>query len=48
MSKTSNETNMNFDIRPNKFSEIIKISESIKKNYKNCKIVVARSNNLNL
>ena len=48
MSKTSNETNMNFDIRPKKFSEIIKISEEIKKDYKDCKIVVARSNNLNL
>ena len=48
MSKTSNTTNLNLDIRPKKFEELIKITDLIKKKYKNAKIIVARSNNLNL
>ena len=48
MSKTSNTTNLNLDLRPKKFEELIKITDLIKKKYKNAKIIVARSNNLNL
>ena len=48
MSKTSNTTNLNLDIRPKKFEELIKITDLIKNKYKNAKIIVARSNNLNL
>ena len=48
MSKTSNTTNLNLDLRPKKFEELIKITDLIKKKYKNAKIIVARSNYLNL
>ena len=48
MSKTSDTTNLNLDIRPKKFEELIKITDLIKKKYEKAKIIVARSNNLNL
>ncbi len=48
LSKTNEITILNLDIRPKKFEELTKIIESIKKKYKNSKIIIARSNNLNL
>ncbi len=48
LSITPDVTNLNLDLRPEKFEELTKITDLIKKNYKNAKIIVARSNNLNL
>ncbi len=48
LSKTNEITILNLDIRPKKFEDLTKIIESIKKKYKNSKIIIARSNNLNL
>ncbi len=48
LSKTSDMTILNLDIRPKKFEDLTKIIELLKKKYKNSKIIVARSNNLNL
>ena len=48
LSKTNEITILNLDIRPKKFEDLTKIIEAIKKKYKNSKIIIARSNNLNL
>ena len=48
MSKTESITNINLDIRPKDFDEIIKITEIIKQKFKNSKTIVARNSNLNL
>ncbi len=48
LSKTNEITILNLDIRPKKFEELTKIIDLIKKRYKNSKIIIARSNNLNL
>ena len=48
LSKTNEITILNLDIRPKKFEELTKIVDLIKKKYKNSKIIIARSNNLNL
>ena len=48
MSRTKNNTNINLDIYPKKFENLIKITNSIKKHYKNSKVVIARSNDLSL
>ena len=48
LSITPDVTNLNLDLRPEKFEELTKITDLIKKNYKNAKIIVARSNKLNL
>ena len=48
MSKTSEETNINIDIRPKDFQELIKTTSSIENKHKDCKVIIARSNNLNL
>ena len=48
MSKTSDETNINIDIRPKDFQELIKTTSLIENKYKDCKVIIARSNNLNL
>jgi len=48
MSKTETSTNINLDIRPKNFDEIIKITETIKQKFKKSKTIVARNSNLNL
>ena len=48
MSKTETITNINLDIRPKKFDEIIKITETIKQKFSKSKTIVARNSNLNL
>ena len=48
MSKTETITNINLDIRPKKFDEIIKITETIKQKFRKSKTIVARNSNLNL
>ena len=46
--KTENNTSLNIDIRPKEFTEIIKITDIINKEFTKSKIVVARNNNLAL
>ena len=46
LSKTENNTSLNIDIRPKEFTEIIKITDIINKEFAKSKIVVARNNNL--
>jgi len=48
MSKTESITNINLDIRPKEFDEIMKITEIIKQKFKKSKTIVARNSNLNL
>ena len=48
MSRTKDNTNINLDIYPKKFENLIKKTNSIKNSYKNSKVVVARSNDLSL
>ena len=48
MSKTETTTNINLDIRPKEFDEIIKITGAIKEKFKKSKTIVARNSNLNL
>ena len=48
MSKTQESTNINLDIRPKNFDEIMKITETIKQKFKKSKTIVARNSNLNL
>jgi uncharacterized membrane protein YhiD involved in acid resistance len=48
MSKTETTTNINLDIRPKEFNEIMKITEVIKQKFRKSKTIVARNSNLNL
>jgi len=48
MSKTDTSTNINIEIRPKEFDEIIKTTDVIKEKFKNSKIIIARNNNLSL
>ena len=48
MSKTETTTNINLDIRPKEFNEIMQITEVIKQKFKKSKTIVARNSNLNL
>jgi hypothetical protein len=48
LSKTETTTNINLDIRPKEFDEIIKITEVIKQKFRKSKTIVARNSNLNL
>ena len=48
MSRTKDTTNINLDIYPKKFENLIRVTNSIKKHYKNSKVVIARSNDLSL
>ena len=48
MSKTEKTTNINLDIRPKNFDEVIKVTETIKQKFKKSKTIVARNSNLNL
>ena len=48
MSRTNKNTNINLDIYPKKFENLIKITDSIKNHYKNSKIIIARGNDLSL
>jgi hypothetical protein len=48
MSKTETTTNINLDIRPKEFNEIMKITGAIKEKFKKSKTIVARNSNLNL
>ena len=48
MSKSTTTTNINLDIRPKDFNEIMKITEAIKQKFRKSKTIVARNSNLNL
>lgn len=48
MSRTKKSTNINLDIYPKKFENLIKITNSIKNRYNNSKVVIARGNDLSL
>jgi len=48
MSKTETATNINLDIRPKEFNEIVKITDTIKQKFQKSKTIVARNSNLNL
>jgi len=48
MSRTKDTTNINLDIYTKKFENLVKISNSIKKHYKNSKVIIARGNDLSL
>ena len=48
MYKTSDEKYINIDIRPKDFQELIKTTSLIENKHKDCKVIIARSNNLNL
>ena len=48
LSKTETTTNINLDIRPKEFNEIMKITEIIKEKFRKSKTIVARNSNLNL
>ena len=48
MSKSKTTTNINLDIRPKEFNEIIKITEVIKQKFKDSKTIIARNSNLSL
>jgi len=48
LSKTETTTNINLDIRPKEFNEIMKITEVIKQKFRKLKTIVARNSNLNL
>ena len=48
MSKTETTTNINLDIRPKEFDEIMKITDVIKLRFKKSKTIIARNSNLNL
>jgi hypothetical protein len=48
MSKSKTTTNINLDIRPKEFNEIMKITEVIKKKFKDSKTIIARNSNLSL
>jgi hypothetical protein len=43
MSKSKTTTNINLDIRPKEFNEIMKITEVIKKKFKDSKTIIARN-----
>ena len=48
LSKTEKNTNLNLDLRPKDFNEILKITDSIKKKFKGSKTIIARNSNLSL
>lgn len=48
LSSASNETNLNLEIKVEKFDKLNKISERIKKKYRSCKILFAKNNTLAL
>ena len=48
MSRSKNSTNINLDIYPKEFENLITITNSIKNRYENSKVVVARGNDLSL
>jgi len=48
MSRTKDTTNINLDIYPKKFENLVKITNSIKNHYKNSKVIIARGNDLSL
>ena len=48
MSKSKTTTNINLDIRPKEFNEIMKITEAIKQKFTKSKTIIARNSNLSL
>tara|TARA_B100000470_G_C19572660_1_gene294192 strand:+ start:109 stop:600 length:492 start_codon:yes stop_codon:yes gene_type:complete len=48
MSRTIKNTNINLDIKVINFEKLVSITNLIKKNYKDSKIIVARNNDLSL
>ena len=48
MSKTNKDVSINLDIKPKKFRELSKFSESINKKFPNSKVIVSQNNDLSI
>ena len=48
MSRTENNTTINFDVKPKKFEKLSMLSGQIKKKFKNSKVVLAYNDDLSL
>ena len=48
MSRTISDTNINLDIKVKDFKKLVELTNLIKKNHKNSKVIVARNNELSL
>ena len=48
MSRTSNNTTINLDVKPNKFQNLTTLSEKIKNKFKNSKVIMAYNDDLSL
>ena len=48
MSRTENNTTINFDVKPKKFEKLSMLSGQIKKRFKNSKVVLAYNDDLSL
>lgn len=48
MSRTSNNTTINLDVKPNKFQNLTILSEKIKNKFKNSKVIMAYNDDLSL
>ena len=48
MSKTNNEVSINLDIKPKKFQQLSKFSESINKKFPNSKVIISQNNDLSI
>ena len=48
MSRTLQDTNINLDIKVRDFKKLVEITNLIKKDHKNSKVIVARNNELSL
>ena len=48
MSRTISDTNINLDIKVKDFKKLVDLTNLIKKNHKNSKVIVARNNELSL
>ena len=48
MSKTNKDVSINLDIKPKKFRELSKFSDSINKKFPNSKVIVSQNNDLSI
>ena len=48
MSKTNNDVSINLDIKPKKFQQLSKFSESINKKFPNSKVIISQNNDLSI
>ena len=48
MSKTNKDVSINLDIKPKKFQQLSKFSESINKKFPNSKVIISQNNDLSI